>query len=225
MIKLDNVTIVCVDGRSDDLSIHNSIKAMFYSSMSLEFGKKLLLCPKIKNTEFLYQIENIGITHYEIEELDWKSYSPFMLKRLVDYIDTEYCLTIQWDGFVLNPELWSNEFYKYDYIGASWPEWLIQDSQWVYNDVKNNKNYSLVGNGGFSFRSKNLLQKTKEAPFECDGPEDAYICINHYNYFLERGIKFAPIEIADTFSREANHSLSWDSVFGFHGEKDFINRI
>jgi hypothetical protein len=225
MTKLDNVTIVCIEGTSNIESLKNSIKAMYYSFNKIEFQYKIFISPKIKDEELLHQIKELGILHFEIEELDWYGYNRFILKNLYDYINTDYCLIVQWDGFILNHNLWLKEFYNYDYIGASWPDWLIQNSQWVYDDVKINKNYSLVGNGGFSFRSKKLLFETKMAEFDCNGPEDTYICINHYDYFLEKGIKFAPVSIADVFSREANHLLAWDSVFGFHGEKDFINRI
>jgi len=225
MTKLNNVTIVCIEGTTNIESLKNSIKAMYYSFNKIEFQSKIFISPKIKDEELLYQIKELGILHFEIEELDWYGYNKFILKNLYDYINTDYCLIVQWDGFILNHNLWLNEFYNYDYIGASWPDWLIQNSQWVNDAVKANKNYSLVGNGGFSFRSKKLLFETKVASFDCSGPEDAYICINHYDYFLERGIKFAPVSVADVFSREANHALSWDSVFGFHGEKDFINKI
>ena len=225
MIKLDDITIVCVEGTKNIQSIQNSIKAIHYSSSEIQFGSKAFISPKITDEEVLYQIKKLGILHFEIEELDWYGYNRFILKNLYDYINTDYSLIVQWDGFILNPNLWTDEFYKYDYIGASWYDWMIQNSQWVNTDVKINKNYHLVGNGGFSFRSKKLLLETKNAPFECNGPEDAYICQNHYSYFLDRGVKFATVEVADIFSRESNSSLSWDSVFGFHGEKDFINRI
>lgn len=225
MKNLNDVSIVCVEGTNNPQSIRNSIKAIYYSSLEINFNSKILLSPKIEDAEILYQIESIGISHIEIDKLDWYDYNRFILKNVCDYINTNYCLIIQWDGFILNPNMWSDEFYDYDYIGAAWFDWMIQNSQWVYPEIKSNRNYNLVGNGGFSFRSKKLLYETKMAPFNCNGPEDAYICQNHYSYFLDKGIKFAPVEIANKFSREVDTSLSWDSVFGFHGEKDFINKI
>ena len=34
---------------------------------------------------------------------------------------------------------------------------------------------------------------------------------------LDSGIKFAPEHVADLFSKEQNESLSYNKVFGFHG--------
>ena len=57
-----------------------------------------------------------------------------------NYFDTDYVLTFQSDGFILNPDAWTDEFFNYDYIGAPWGD-----------------NRYAVGNGGFSFRSKKLM--------------------------------------------------------------------
>jgi hypothetical protein len=224
-LNLDNVTLICVEGRYNDKSIKNSLKALMYSSLEINFKEILFLSPKIESEEILLQIKNLNINHYEIQSLDWIGYGNFILKNLYDYVKTDYCLVIQWDGFILNPHLWSNEFLKYDYIGAKWDYNHLKGCQWLFPEVKQKKELNLVGNGGFSLRSKKLLYETKYAPFKCHGPEDAYICNNYYDYFKSKKIKYSPPEIADRFSREMNHSLSWDSVFGFHGEKEFINQI
>jgi hypothetical protein len=44
-----------------------------------------------------------------------------------------------------------------------------------------------------------------------------------YDYFIEQGIKFAPPEIANVFSKDPISDTS--STFGFHGEKNLINQI
>ena len=31
---------------------------------------------------------------------------------------TDFVLTIQHDGFILNPDAWRDDFFDYDYIGA-----------------------------------------------------------------------------------------------------------
>ena len=33
---------------------------------------------------------------------------------------TPHVLLIQWDGFVVNPSAWSDEFLDFDYVGARW---------------------------------------------------------------------------------------------------------
>ena len=216
MITLDNITLVCIDGRDDSYNTFKSLKALKYSSLDIQFKEKIFLSPAIKGDENKILLKEWDILHIEIPPINWLEYNTFVLKELKNYINTDYCILQSWDGFIINPNLWTPDFLNYDYIGASWPEWLIQCSKWVDTDVKLSRNYSLVGNGGFCLRSKKLLEIASNAPFPINGPDDAYICQNHYGYFKDKGIKFAPVEIADKFSREANHSLSWDSVFGFH---------
>jgi hypothetical protein len=103
----------------------------------------------------------------------------------------------------------------------------MKGCEWIYPEVKERMNYNMhtVGNGGFSLRSKKLLNETGRASFKCDGPEDAYICNNHYDHFLDCGINFGTEKIADLFSREMNKSLKLEDVFGFHGIKDLIHRV
>jgi hypothetical protein len=53
--------------------------------------------------------DDIEIVH--IRELSgMEDYSNFMIRDLNDYIDTAYALVIQWDGFVVNPAAWTDEF-------------------------------------------------------------------------------------------------------------------
>lgn len=225
MLNLPNITVICVDGSNNITSIKKSLKALHYSCNGINFGAKVFVTPKILDDELNYQIQTLNIDHYEVPAMNWTEYGLFIIKDLVNYVKTDYCLIVQWDGFVLNPTKWDNVFYEYDYIGATWKDHMIQHSQWVFDHVKRNGTYSLVGNGGFCLRSRRLLQETANAPFPYDGPEDAYICQNYYTYFLDKGIKFAPTYIADKFSRESNESLEWTEIFGFHGEKTMIDRI
>ncbi len=141
-----------------------------------------------------------------------EDYSKFIIRDLVNYINTDFVLIIQSDGFVLNPEAWTNEFLQYDYIGAKW---------W-FNDGLN------VGNGGFSLRSKKLLQLTANDKNIVDThPEDSVICRTYGNYLKSKGIKFAPENIADKFSIEgfAQRDKKYKGSFGYHGfEIDFSDR-
>src|SRR5918993_121816 len=90
-----------------------------------------------------------------------EAYSKFLLERLVDYVGTSHCLIVQWDGFVLNADGWAPEFLSYDYIGAPWPQ--FPDGQ-------------DVGNGGFSLRSRKLLEACRDSSFCSGHPEDVVVC-------------------------------------------------
>ena len=199
MIDLSQITLVCVD------CVHykSSIAAINKSIEKINFGKVLFFTDKIQpNTKFDQQI---------IPKItSKKAYSRFLMKNLVNYITTEFVLIIQWDGYVINPELWDNDFLHYDYIGAPW---------W-YNDGYN------VGNGGFSLRSKKLLLvlQEKEGKYH---PEDDCIC-RLYRKYLEviYDIKFADEKTAAKFSFEPNkvHNEFKNNSFGFHGIPELIKK-
>ncbi len=134
-------------------------------------------------------------------------YSRFIVNKLNNFVDTEFVLIIQYDGFILNPNAWTDEFLSYDYIGSPWWE----DGKYI------------VGNGGFSLRSKKLLSILQEDQFKLsnDDPEDWYICVKKREELERRGIKFAPADLAKQFSLESNEKdgVVWTNQFGFHGLK------
>lgn len=129
-------------------------------------------------------------------------YTKTLFLELPKHLVTDFALVIQWDGFVLNPDRFSNIFLEYDYIGATWG-WF---------------NHFKVGNGGFSLRSKRLINASKEIYISVEGDEaeDLFLC-RKMRVFLEDkfGISFAPEPIANHFSTEYE-TVKFDT-FGFHG--------
>lgn len=132
-------------------------------------------------------------------------YSRFVIKDLLHHVETEYAVIAQWDGYVVNPQAWSPEFLLFDYIGARW------DTPLQRKEDRHN-----VGNGGFSLRSRALLQALQDPAIEPLHPEDATICRSCRSYLEQRhGIVFAPDDVADRFSFE--HIEQATLPFGFHG--------
>lgn len=130
-----------------------------------------------------------------------REYSRFVMKDLWKFIETDYVLIVQADGYVLNGDAWEEEFFQYDYIGASW----------IYDHDR------CVGNGGFSLRSRKLIEILGRDPMiDVLHPEDQSICIL-YKFYLEEhyGIQFAPEEVADRFAFETKTPAT--KTFGFHG--------
>jgi Protein of unknown function (DUF5672) len=132
-------------------------------------------------------------------------YSGFIMKRLVEHVETSHVLVTQWDGYVVRPEAWRDEFLNWDYIGAVWRQ--------------GDKTFG-VGNGGFSLRSRRLLNALRDDRFRLTQNEDQDIC-GHFRPVLEGefGIRFADEALADAFSFETDPRpwLSGQPVFGFHG--------
>lgn len=140
-----------------------------------------------------------------------KDYSYFCLKCLNPFIRTSHVLIIQYDGFAANKSYWNNNFFDYDYIGAPWI-----GQRW--DKVEENL---CVGNGGFSLRSKKLLEALTSNKINLNdhitlGVNEDYIICSEYRKFLEdnSNIRFAPKNIASNFSNECQ---TRNSSFGFHG--------
>lgn len=153
-----------------------------------------------------------------------EDYSEFAITQLNNYVDTSHVLIIQYDGFILNPKAWTDEYLEYDYIGSP-----LYINDWAVNSFNLNpltKGSWVVGNGGFSLRSKKLLQAIetmgRENKISVYHPEDVTICIKLREELEERGIKFAPLKLAEKFSFEygtLNNKIAWTDEFGFHGLK------
>ena len=132
-----------------------------------------------------------------------KDYSDLMLTSLRQYVSGSHVLIIQWDSFIVHPELWCNDFLQYDYIGAVWPH---------HPDTP-------VGNGGFSLRSVKLLEALESPKITKRHPEDFCICVDNRELLeSEFGIQFAPTHIAEQFAVERSE---WHPAFGFHGFFNF----
>jgi hypothetical protein len=119
-------------------------------------------------------------------------------------VETSHFLMVQWDSGIVSPAQWSDEFLRYDYVGAPWG--------W-HNDAYE------VGNGGFSLRSRRLMQHIAEQreKFPLGHPEDDFLC-RRYRPELERaGFRWAPIDLASRFSFERTGFSGLDRHFGYHG--------
>lgn len=130
-----------------------------------------------------------------------EDYSRFMLDGLVDHVASEHVLVVQWDGFILDPAAWSDDFLRFDYIGAPWPQFI---------------DHHEVGNGGFSLRSRRLLEACRSPEFIGHCPEDVAICRTNRQYLESRhAIRFADRATAARFAFE--RSAPEGATFGFHG--------
>jgi hypothetical protein len=133
-------------------------------------------------------------------------YNRVCLHLVPELIQEHHVLMIQCDGYAVHDASWTCEFLNYDYVGACWP------SHWHTPHA--------VGNGGFSLRSRKLLQALKQLQVTAsDRHEDYQICLDMRSQLEHLGCAWAPPQLADQFSIENNTQSEWyGKSFGFHGK-------
>jgi hypothetical protein len=193
-IHFPNVALCCIDNQYP----HLGFDALLRSTRHFTFGEVLFFTA----SNFVppqHQIANLRIIPID-HIVDLHTYSTFLIKDLNQYIFHNHILIVQWDGFITHPDLWQDQFLQYDYIGAPWPR----------------NEGLLVGNGGFSLRSKKLQIALQDGYIDAKHPEDQCICLEYRPYLeTHHGISFAPPELAEQFAFELKKP-SFD-CFGFHG--------
>lgn len=194
-LSLKQVTLCCVDCTP---RLPWALKALQRCQSQLEFGDVILCTDPVS---LQGHVVPTGVRWVEIEPLcSIEAYSTFMLKSLVNHITTSHVLVVQWDGFVLDASAWRAEFLEFDYIGAPWHH---LSGPWT------------VGNGGFSLRSRRLLNALQDPVLIVEHPEDVCICITHRARLEAGGLRFAPSALAARFSVEDGRVSP--GLFGFHG--------
>lgn len=198
MIDLKNITILNLNCVDPDIGV----KALKYSSREINFGRKVLVS-HVKPENITEDIEFV-----ETDFLDRNTINDFFFNKLNGLIQTEFMLSIQTDGFVIHPENWTDDFLKYDYIGAPWPPlWWCSKNR--------------VGNGGFVLISKKFLSLLSQINRTGSEHNDVLVTNKYYNFFVNNGCKYAPLDLACKFSLE--HSVpeveyNLKNCFGFHGK-------
>lgn len=129
-----------------------------------------------------------------------EAYSQFMLAGLAGRIASDHCLVTQWDGFIVDPGAWDPAFLDCDYVGAPWPQF---GDGWD------------VGNGGFSLRSRRLIEACAAPGFQRSHPEDIAICRYNRPLLEAQGLRFAGRDLAARFAFERDRTAR--GSFGFHG--------
>ena len=202
MLALPDVTLCCVDTANHALAL----RALARSRAGVRFARAVLLTDALpRGTPAASGIDVVSIAPIASRE----SYSDFVLKSLLPHIATSHVLLVQWDGYVINPAAWDPEFLHSDYVGAKW--------FWFDDGMR-------VGNGGFSLRSRRLLEALQDPRITRVDAEDTTIgrtfrpLLEH-----EHGIRFATEALADRFSFEAAYPIG--KPFGFHGLYNFCRTV
>ena len=190
-LYLPQVTLCAVTS----VNVAATVRALEVSLCQIRFGAcKLLTDAKVSPAH--PEIEVVPIAPLRSSA----AYSDFLLTGLPDHVATTHCLVAQWDGHLLDAGRWQAAFLDYDYIGASWPQ---------FDDGHD------VGNGGFSLRTRRLMELCRDPAFVPVHPEDVAIGRTNRAWLEGQGMRFAPRDLADTFAAE--RSGDPQQTFGYHG--------
>lgn len=145
------------------------------------------------------------------------AYSVFMVTKFHEYINTEMVLIVQRDGFIINPSSWDESFLSFDFIGPLFVQ------------------YPKVGSGGFSLRSKRIMQHMSSIMPEWDwtqkGAEEIQSKLSYYEdgeiclTGLQKDFNFPSNEEAGRFAQGGNPDPKYfhSKPFGFHGTVNAID--
>lgn len=196
---MKDITLVAIDFLTHDLTRY----AIEHSLKHIDPKEILIISDKEIMPGSRY------IQHDPITEMP--KYNMLMLKGVAEYINTEHAMYVQWDGIANDKTQWTDEFLKYDYIGAPWP-WEPEGRN--------------IGNGGFSLRSKRLLDACQDEQIKLTEArnmvaEDNVIGSDNREFLETKyNIKFATTELAKRFSFELG---AYQPSFGFHGLWNVFN--
>ena len=202
MRTLRDVTLVCIDTANHALAL----RALDRCRAGVHFARTAFLTDALPaDLGVPAGVEIVPIPTIASRD----EYSRFVLKELVHHVETSHALVVQWDGYVANAQAWEDAFLTADYIGARW--------FWFDDGMR-------VGNGGFSLRSRRLLEGLADPRIDLVEAEDLTIG-RTYRPLLERefGIVFADEAMADRFAFEAAYPIG--TPFGFHGLFNFCRVV
>jgi len=226
-MKDKTITLVCVTSIKHDLSLFAIKKTL--ENVPVD---SVLIC----SDEYFDLNQTYDFVKFK-KPIDIGEYSEFIFKKLHRYIKTTHALIVQYDGFATKKENWDDNFLNYDFVGSIshtkhhqiqrlYEEYLKMEKTVDLNDWFKTSQWFSLG-GGFSLRSKKLLEATSNDDVECNIPlknklgsvilpEDLATCVyNREKLKNKYDIKFAPIDVAMNFSCELYGAYS--HALGFHG--------
>lgn len=225
---MPQVTIAAVTGH--DAYTQSSVYAIERSFLQLRDIMDIPSCLLISPSKPAYFPD--FIQHILCKPFSYLEYNLFMLYGLGQLIRSDFCLVVQNDGFVINGQNWRNEFFDYDYLGApvpylieienDFPKTLYKQNDWLAQYQSPPLNHYEPQNGGFSLRSRRLLNAPRELGLrhQIHAPnlftheplaltwsvglhhEDTFLTTSHRATLQEHGFRFAPTEVAAHFSVE-----------------------
>lgn len=226
MKYLNNVCLITIDGRDTNVNFNKLNNIIDFCNQDLKFKYSIHLTNSLESNFEIKKVKNTDIQLLKIPKLHYFQYNIFCIEYLYSFIrgiPCDYFLLIQDDGFIINPEKWTDDFLNFDYIGAPW---INNPDEQSFGWVEKYGKKAAVGNGGFSLRSKKLIEYCSQIKYNTTANEDVLISAILHDYFCGLGIKYADIKTAAKFSLETktNEYNSLNYCFGFHGKHN-LNEV
>lgn len=193
----------------DCLNVTRAINVIEHCKSLCEFGDIKLLTSLPTDYEHAVQIPPLN---------SLIAYSVFMLTDSYKYFETSHVLVVQRDGWILNTDAWNDDWLNYDYLGPLFVQ------------------YDHVGNGGFSLRSKSIMQAAANTlpVWDWTNNEAERIHYNiigmyedgHLSFTMKQyGFNYPTPEVACVFAQGGNPNPIYyrEKPFGFHGAYQNIN--
>lgn len=197
-LSLPDVTLVMIETRQHELA-----RLAIRDCLELaDFAEVLIFSDR--TSMFMDQGRVIYVPDWP-DKIGW---SRCNWQEVAPHVATSHALCIQWDSWIVKPEMWRDEFMQYDYIGAPW---------W-YADGMN------VGNGGFCLKSTKLMRYLRKHRdrYPCvNALDDDLLCRKYRPALQDAGFVWAPEELAIEFSFEIPQKWERKRHFGFHAAYNF----
>jgi len=217
--NLPSVTLCMVNCASD---AQFGVKVLEYCNSLVDFKETLFVSNNTSLTipaDYRFvKVENSGLAYYQ----------HYVINEIYKHINTSHVLIVQTDGFITNPDKWTDAFLNYDYIGAPWTPY---PPHWCYRPYHG---FARIGNGGFSLRSQKLLRLGAQTGYMVQEPEDVWLSLIVKPQLELNGIKFPDLKIAAQFSYEGDipeyPGRDFKDTFGWHGkfndrQREIINQL
>jgi len=205
-IKIPDVTLLAISSTEEE----GSIKSLVKCCEQIEFGnvkfvshKKPESMPDFITWEYCPQIKS------------FYDFDCYVFPNIGNHIQTSHMLMVQSHAWIIHAELWDDNWLQYDFIGSPW----VERSEFISFSTGE---MVRVGNGGFSLRSKKILDLPQKLnlPVVSDRgytSDDGLLNSYYRKIFLENGINYPDVHIASRFAFENIVSENIDIVpFGFH---------
>ena len=215
----EDITVVAIHGKD---GIEREIPALRKNMEALPGSKGLIITNKPIETDIPQKLVH--------QTMNYESFQDFLVYGLFAYIDTDYVLISQSDGWILNPANWRDNWFDYDYIGGYTHAAYVPSEQMFHTHYGwlGKEGALVVQNGGLSLRSRRLLEAPvkygiMKVPMQHKDlrNEDIQLCCWMRPALEKVGMKFAPKEESMLFSFEHLHEdlhkdFDLTKIFGQH---------